>query len=234
MMIKITKNLIDKNFSKRDNNNIKYIVIHDTANPNKGSNAEAHFKYFNSKNLDASAHFFVDDGKILQIVEEYNRAWHCGDGKGKNKITNDNSIGVEMCINSDGDFEKTIENTIKLSTYLLDKYNLDINCLVRHFDASGKICPNEFYENNWGKWNDFKNKVKFNLDILITPFDKNKIDYYVNGIYKLILEREPDGEGFNYWTNRVKNKKDLKDFINTVIDSKEYDLIINKLNTNKV
>ena len=63
---------------------IKYIVIHDTQNANKGADAEAHFKYFNGGNRNSSADFFVDNKKILQINDYTKYAtWQVGDGKGK-------------------------------------------------------------------------------------------------------------------------------------------------------
>lgn len=221
-MIKITKKLITRNFSKRTNFNIKYIVIHDTANTNTGANAQAHYNYFNNNDLDKSAHYFVDDKEILQIIEDKNRAWHCGDGKGQNKITNENSIGIEICINKDGDYNKAKENTILLSAYLLDKYNLNINDLVRHFDASGKICPNTMTSNNWEDWDEFKKEVEKNLKVNKIILTREKIESYVKGTYKTFLERDPEEEGFNYWTSEINNLNTLQNFVNTVLTSEEF------------
>jgi len=80
-MLPITKKLIRYNFSSRNKQRILYIVIHDTGNPRAGANAEAHFRYFNGGNRGASAHYFVDDGAIIQTVEDYIASWHCGDGR---------------------------------------------------------------------------------------------------------------------------------------------------------
>lgn len=157
MTLNIIKKLINYNFS--NGNNPKYLVIHDTGNTGVGANALAHYNYFNGGNRDASAHYFVDDKEIIQIIEDYNCSWHCGDGYGQYGISNSNSIGIEICINSDGNYNKTFENTIKLTKLLMKKYNIPINKVVRHYDASRKMCPNSMSSNNWSKWNEFKNKL---------------------------------------------------------------------------
>lgn len=155
-MLPITKKLISYNFSSRNKQRILYIVIHDTGNPRAGANAEAHFRYFNGGNRGASAHYFVDDGAIIQTVEDYIASWHCGDGQGKYGITNQNSIGVEICINEDGDFETAVANTLDLTKHLMEKYSVPIDRVVRHFDASRKTCPGSMSTDNWARWQDFK------------------------------------------------------------------------------
>ena len=47
---------------------IKYIVIHYTAN--KGDTALNNAKYFENVNRNSSAHYFVDENEIYQIVED--------------------------------------------------------------------------------------------------------------------------------------------------------------------
>ena len=115
---------IKYNYSNRTAK-IKYIVIHDTGNRGKGANALSHFKYFNGDNRQSSADIFVDDKAIL-VVNDYMKyySWHCGDGKGKSGITNNNSVGIELCINSDGDYNKAFENLIKITKELMKKLNI--------------------------------------------------------------------------------------------------------------
>lgn len=158
----INKKLIKYNYSSRNNTAIKYIVIHDTGNPSKGAGADNHYRYFNGGNRNASAHYFVDDKEAIQTVEDTNASWHCGDGKGKYGITNQNSIGIEICINSDGDYEKAVAKTVELTKHLMKKHNIPPDKVVRHYDASRKICPRSMSANNWSKWNEFKKKLKEN------------------------------------------------------------------------
>jgi N-acetylmuramoyl-L-alanine amidase CwlA len=153
-VLPIQKKLIKYNFSS--GNSPEYIVVHDTGNTGKGADAEAHFKYFNGGDRQSSAHYFVDDHSIIQTVEDYNASWHCGDGKGKYGITNYNSIGIEICINSDGDYDKAVGNAIDLVKFLMQKYSIPIDRVVRHYDASRKNCPGTMSANNWAKWTWFK------------------------------------------------------------------------------
>ena len=107
MLKKINEKLVKCNFSSRKGAHIKYIVIHDTENISKGADANAHFTLHNRENRGVSVHYFVDDKQILRIIKDEDKSWHCGYGKGRYGITNENSIGVEMCINADDDINKT-------------------------------------------------------------------------------------------------------------------------------
>lgn len=154
-MVQIKKMIINYNYSKRTSQ-IKYIVIHDTGNTGVGAGVKRHFNYFNSGVRNASADYFVDVAMIGQFVEDYNCSWHCGDGRGMFGITNQNSIGIEICINADGDYNQALKNVIELTKHLMTKYNIPIENVVRHWDASRKSCPNSMRANNWEKWHWFK------------------------------------------------------------------------------
>ncbi len=155
-MLNIEKKQIAFNRAKRSGS-IKYLVIHDTGNKSKGANADAHFNYFNGGNRNSSADFFVDDKKILQI-NDYNiyNTWQVGDGKGKYGITNANSVGIEICVNSDGNYEKAFANAVRLTKHLMKELNIPVENVVRHYDASRKNCPASMCDNNWAKWKEFK------------------------------------------------------------------------------
>ena len=143
------------------NSVIKYIVIHDTANKSKGADADAHFKYFNGGNRNSSADFFVDDKKILQ-VNDYTKyyTWHVGDGKGKYGITNANSVGIEICVNADGNYDAAYLKAVELTKYLMGVLGIDDSHVVRHYDASRKNCPASMSENGWALWEKFKRLIK--------------------------------------------------------------------------
>lgn len=136
----------------------RYIVIHTTGNTNPGADKEAHFTYWNSGNVGQSADFVVDDGGVLQI-NDYTKyyTWHCGDGKGKYGITNENSIGVEICVNEGGDFEKALTHTVEFIRKL--KAETGIENVVRHYDASRKLCPAPLSDNDWEKWKELKRRI---------------------------------------------------------------------------
>ena len=156
-MLTIQKMISDYNFSSRQGSDIEYLIFHYTGN--KGDTALNNAKYFNACNRNASAHFFVDDENIYQVVNLNNSAWAVGDGKGAYGILNRNSVSIEMCCNSEGFISETTEaNALELGKYLMDLYGIDLDHVVRHYDASRKICPN-WTNNNWERWLNFKSKL---------------------------------------------------------------------------
>ena len=170
----IIKKQIAYNRTKR-NTAIKYIVIHDTQNENKGADAMAHFNYFNGGDRGSSADIFVDDKRVVQI-NDYTKyyTWHCGDGKGKYGITNANSIGIEICVNSDGDYNTAFLKAVEVTKQLMAELNIPIDRVVRHYDASRKNCPASMSVNNWAYWQDFKNRLadtEETIQELVTPND---------------------------------------------------------------
>jgi len=134
--------------------NVHWIVVHDTASTALGSNALAHANYlYNNTLLEnqlwVSWHFSIDDTDIYQHLPEIERGYHAGDGStlpGQSSTYlgggNRNGIGIEMCVNEDGDMYQTWQRTAKLVVYLLEKYNLPIEHQTYHNDFSGKDCPN--------------------------------------------------------------------------------------------
>ena len=150
----------NSNYSaKRGGNPIKYVVIHYTAN--NGDTAQNNCKYFNSPNRKASAHYFVGSDGVFQSVQDIHTAWHCGGSSYKHKYCrNANSIGVEMCSKIDGNGKYYIENSvidnaIDLTKYLMDKYNILSSNVVRHYDVTGKACPEPFVRDE-NIWKNFK------------------------------------------------------------------------------
>lgn len=158
------------NYNHYEGNTPKYLVIHYTGNIN--DTAKNNADYFGRCNRNSSAHYFVDDNDIYQVVENNNGAWHVGDGHNKYGINNKNSIGIEMCGTDNGNIsEKTIENTIELIKYLMKKYGINEDHVVRHYDASRKNCPSAFSSNNWSRWWNFKNRlsnssITKNIDVI--------------------------------------------------------------------
>ena len=148
----MNKKLIHYNHSSRNGKKISYIVLHDTGNTAASADALNHYKYFSRGNRKASAHYFVDQDGVVQIIEDARSAWHCGDGRGKYGISNSNSIGIEICINEGNNMTKTLDFTRELIRELMDFYSIPKERVIRHYDASRKICPASMHPNNWGKW----------------------------------------------------------------------------------
>lgn len=190
-MLSITTKISKYNYS--EGNNIKFIVIHSTGNGTDTASANAN--YFNGGDRQASAHYFVDNNSIYQVVEDSKAAWHCGDGRGAYGITNHNSIGIEMCETGGTIADATEKNTIELVQCLMNKYGVSASNVVRHYDASRKCCPSPWSSNNWSKWNEFKNKLLQTAEALIVPkTDKLKkqieaLEYWLNVDYNAKLTR---------------------------------------------
>lgn len=160
--MQVNKLITKVNFNKGNNRKIRYIVVHYVG---ALGGAEANCKYFHSVNRGASAHYFVGHaGEVWQCVLDEDCAWHCG---ARNYVhatcRNDNSIGVEMCCRQDAKgnwyFEATtIASTIDLVKELMAKYDIPVEHVIRHFDVTGKVCPQPFVKDN-NAWRAFKNAL---------------------------------------------------------------------------
>ncbi|HHD2752993.1 TPA: SH3 domain-containing protein [Clostridium perfringens] len=157
--IKVNKQLIDINYSQGVTIKPKYIVIHDTDNRQAGANAMANRNYFaNHPNAKASAHYIIDEGNIVQALEDTWKGWHVGDGNNPN-INNSTTIAIELCVNKGNNFDKTLEHGVELTKYLMEKYNIPAENVVMHRDASGKTCSRMMIEDRPSLWPYFKNKI---------------------------------------------------------------------------
>ena len=157
-------NFTDKNSTAR----IKYIVIHYFGGL---ATAENLAKYWARTYAGASAHYAVGHGgEIFQIVEDDDVAWHCGAKSYKHaECRNTNSIGIEMAVKkkstatqnaTDKDWyftDETVAATIELTRMLMKKYNIPADHVIRHYDVTGKICPNPYVYNVFeATWQKFK------------------------------------------------------------------------------
>lgn len=180
----IQKNITTINRYK-NGNDPQWIVLHDVGALGQ---AYANSVYFKSIYREASAHYFVDDYEIWQVVEDGDGAWHVGDDKPNDlhdvgdKINNYNSLGIEMCLNKDWKVtEATKQNTVELVHYLQKKYNIPDARVVRHYDASGKICPLQMSANNWAEWRAFYKRItnKTTIPTVTGAADKKMTTYTV-------------------------------------------------------
>lgn len=153
----IQEHLIHKNDHTRPGTKIdvKGVVIHWTANEAKGADADAHFRFFDKGETYASAHYFVDKDTILRIIPENEMAYHVGAKSYKTQkygsYPNAHMIGVEMCVNSDGNFTETYKRAVWLVADLLKRHKLGLDDLERHYDITGKDCPKMFITDSYGQ-----------------------------------------------------------------------------------
>lgn len=127
----ITRMLIDAKWRQRPGGNRepRYAVAHDTGN--EGSTALQNYTYFNSRNLEASAHVFIDDEQILMIIPLQEKAWHV---RSTVSDANDWAIGVELCFGGNIDFEEAYRRYVWYFAYLCSLYHWKPSLHIRgHF-----------------------------------------------------------------------------------------------------
>ena len=148
---------------------IEWLCIHYTAGASsKTGRAVSNAVMFgNPGGREASADFIVDDSTQVQYNPDPAKyyCWSVGDnpntGYGatyKGICRNNNSISIEVCSNYDKNLPgaKTVNNANdlgfyftneclaqarNLAMYLMDRYNIPLDHVIRHFDVSGKLCP---------------------------------------------------------------------------------------------
>lgn len=168
MTLSITELLttVNKNTANRGKADINYVVIHYVG---ATGGAKANCTYFQKVNRGASAHLFVGhEGEIYRCVPDKDIAWHCGTS-GKyyhSSCRNVNSIGIELCCRqkSDGTWyfeDATIKSAIELTKEYMDKYDIPIDNVIRHYDVTRKSCPAPYCGSaaNDKAWAEFKAKL---------------------------------------------------------------------------
>ena len=155
---------------------IDWIVIHDTGNNKIGATGLNHSNYIQNSNPGVSWHYTVDEEYIYQHIPDNEVAYHAGDGlrptgtkwySNKYNKTNYgggnlNGIGIETCVYNGIDYLETIVTTAKLAAKLLYQYNLPIESLKKHYDFSGKNCPQVLINSYY--FTEFRNLTSYYLE----------------------------------------------------------------------
>ena len=142
---------------------VQYIVMHYTAN--NGDTAQNNCDYYHRVGgLQASAHYFVDEHGVMQSVREGDTAWHCGArAYWHPECRNANSIGIEMCSRkrADGSYyikPETVANAAALAKDIMQRYGIDTDHVLRHYDVTGKRCPMPWVDDP-AQWTAFKDML---------------------------------------------------------------------------
>ena len=154
MSVSIIEKIIPADNPNRPGGNYQksYITIHETGNRDAGADAAAHANYlYNGANGETGYHYTVDDHEIYHHIPDNEKAWHAGDGG--TGTGNLHSIGVELCVNADGDFEQTKKNAAWLAAKLMKDNGIPLTNVVQHNHWSGKNCPQTIRES--GTWDAF-------------------------------------------------------------------------------
>lgn len=173
-IIDITKANLSQIPKSRGSNPIKFIVVHYLGVPNADNPYLYGGGYGGHYNIKRDGSVYLAANPRTAIL------WHCGgglQGSGGHSFyqicTNSNSIGIECGVcytenvkEASGDSGKwyftkeTQESLIWLVSKLMDEYGISADHVIRHYDVTGKICPNPYVKNNnlrtsW-TWDQFK------------------------------------------------------------------------------
>ena len=176
----------------------EYIVVHYTAGSGNVAQDGTRLnlcQYFANAYRGASANYFIDNGGIAEYADpDESFTWHCGDGQGRYGIYNGNSVGIEVCApdySEEPYTEAEIGHLRDLVLWLMERYGIDKEHVVRHYDASRKSCP--WYYTPSGNGGD---EAWYDLRDYITAGTKEEIKedddmaYVDNEIYRHIIESD--------------------------------------------
>ena len=98
---------------------------------------------------------------LTQWITPFNRgAWHVGVNYGGGLFgicNNHNSIGIEMCVQAGYNYDKAFRNTVEICKMLMQKFGIDADHVVSHYDVCAKNCPSAIRAK--GDWNRFKQLI---------------------------------------------------------------------------
>lgn len=138
-VVKKIKRLVSWGFAEAQGRTIDTIIVHSSYNALGGDKYDADKVIAIYKSYEVSPHYIIDrDGKILQLVEEKNIAYHAGAAKLPDGRTNVNSvsIGIEM-LNDDAGDAYTDKQYSALSFLLGDiKKRYAIRYVLGHDDVA--------------------------------------------------------------------------------------------------
>ena len=163
-MVNIIEELIPGGRRNRPGKSLiaKYITIHDTGNSDAGAGAKNHSKWVRTNpdpDFLSSWHFTVDDRIIIKQLPLSEHGWHAGDGA--NGTGNRQSIGIEICENSDGNRELAEKNAAWLCAKLIGEVPTLLvfpDCMRQHYHWTGKNCP-RVIRGKEGGWEGFLTQI---------------------------------------------------------------------------
>ena len=194
------------NIKKRKTKDIKFIIFHYTGMKRE---IDALNKLTDQKSK-VSCHYFIkNDGEILTLVPDLYISWHAGISAWKKyRSINRNSIGIEISNPGHNSTykkfsKKQIKSVLKLTTFLIKKYNIKPNFILGHSDIAPdrKKDPGEkfpwkyFSEKKIGYWHSIsEKKLLKKRNQIVNQLDKDK---FFKNLHKI---------GYSKKINLNKNK----------------------------
>ncbi|UIR55691.1 N-acetylmuramoyl-L-alanine amidase [Sphingobacterium sp. SRCM116780] len=178
-----------------------FVVIHHTAQDSLGQT----IRTFHSEKAGVSAHYVVSrTGKVVQMVNDYYRAYHAGAGKwGNDTDLNSSSIGIELDNNGTTDpwTDAQINALVELLSYLKTKYSIPQANFIGHMDLAPtrKNDPSRFpwrtlADKGFGYWyDDFLEipPVDFNpkMALRIIGYDVKNLDAAIKAFKQHYIQK---------------------------------------------
>ena len=146
------------NFDQRRAN---FVILHHTSN----DSVETALRVLTQRAPGVSSHYLIGrDGKIFQLVDDRQRAWHAGVSYwGGHRDLNSASIGIELDNNGREPFaEPMIQSLLVLLTDLKKRFSIPAANFIGHSDVAPgrKVDPSAFFpwkrlaEQGFGLWCD--------------------------------------------------------------------------------
>ncbi len=137
------------------------MAIHYTANP--GSTAKNNRDYFeglkDNHSNEVSSHFVVGlEGEIVQCIPTNEISY-------ATNSRNVDTLSIECChLDETGKFnEATYQSLVELTAYLCNRFGLDIDHVIRHYDVTGKNCP-KYYVEHPEAWEQLKKDISAEME----------------------------------------------------------------------
>ena len=106
-------------------------------------------------------HYTANPGTTAEIIQ----CIPCNEISYASNDRNSDTISVECCIpDESGKFtDETYQSLVELVAWLMGRYDLTADDVIRHYDVTGKDCPKYFVENS-NAWSDFKTDLLTYID----------------------------------------------------------------------
>lgn len=173
----ITEKLIQKGTLRRSGQPIERVVFgvaHDTGNDNSTAMQNVDYYIKSANEMEASAHYFVDDKDILCCIPESEKAWHVRrimtvDNELFGYDANSSSVSVELCYGTAWSKERNMKSYTNYVALWADickrhKMNPDFH-LVGHYklDPARRSDPLNAFRHMGKTWDQFVADVKFTM-----------------------------------------------------------------------
>lgn len=135
MTYKLSTQLSPNYTAGRGGNKILYIVIHHWDDPAKKPLMEGAISTLCNPRRGTSAHYVVEAGRVVKLVDESNTAWHAGNFK-----INQQSIGIECNPRASEEDKKTIGELINNIQSRHGQLKI-----IGHKDVVSTGCPGYYY-----------------------------------------------------------------------------------------